>query len=457
MSMFDHTYDNSSKDAILSHAKQMLGKCLNDIIARQYTNRISEASAIYGTNRKGHFGNLVEEYVFGLTPNSSPYPDFPEAGVELKTTPLKKSSRNRLTAKERLVFSMIDYLAIVDEKWETSSFLQKNRSLLLMFYLFEKELAETEYQFKIIELINILDDLPPKDIAIIRQDWETIVEKVKNGKAHELSEGDTFYLGACTKGATAAKSLRDQPFSTEKARSRAFSLKQRYINFLIAKFTETAEDYESLLDPESQGSLSDSVLGRFSPFIGMTTDEIAQRLDVSVGSKDRCAILARKMLGVRTRKIEEFEKANILMKTMRITHTGRPKECMSFPAFRYTDIIEEDWEESSFKEILSGQKFLFVIYKFDDKTNKTLRLHKVMFWNMPYKDIETHVKTVWEETVRRIKDGSFEDLPGAAFDPVCHVRPHGTKGETFPTHTGITAKKQSFWLSSQYIRKQINN
>ena len=42
---------------------------------------------------------------------------------------------------------------------------------------------------------------------IIIDDYNQINEKIKQGKAHELSEGDTMYLGACTKGATAKKSM----------------------------------------------------------------------------------------------------------------------------------------------------------------------------------------------------------------------------------------------------------
>lgn len=37
---------------------------------------------------------------------------------------------------------------------------------------------------------------PEQDIKIIEHDFEVIVEKIRNGKAHELSEGDTLYLGA---------------------------------------------------------------------------------------------------------------------------------------------------------------------------------------------------------------------------------------------------------------------
>ncbi|EAW0602409.1 restriction endonuclease, partial [Listeria monocytogenes] len=73
-----------------------------------------------------------------------------------------------------------------------------------------------------------------EDLLIIESDYNKIVSKIKQGKAHELSEGDTVYLGACTKGATAEKSLKPQFYNAEiPAKRRAFCLKQGYMTYLI--------------------------------------------------------------------------------------------------------------------------------------------------------------------------------------------------------------------------------
>ena len=80
-------------------------------------------------------------------------------------------------------------------------------------------------------------------------------------------------------------------------------------------------------------------------------------------------MLARRMIGVRGKKIEEFEKAEISMKTIQLRGDGMPKEDMSFPTFKFLEVIEEDWEatadddraESSFKTQLQ-RRFLFVVY-----------------------------------------------------------------------------------------------
>ena len=51
----------------------------------------------------------------------------------------------------------------------------------------------------------VLFSFPYEDLLIIEQDWEKIMGKVRAGQAHLLTEGDTLYLAACTKGATAKR------------------------------------------------------------------------------------------------------------------------------------------------------------------------------------------------------------------------------------------------------------
>ena len=69
---------------------------------------------------------------------------------------------------------------------------------------------------------------------------------------------------------------------------------------------------------------------------------------------------------------------------------------MSFPIFRFKELVEEDWENSTFGNYLRETRFLFVVYKFDE--NGELRLRGAQFWNMPYEDLEGNVRKVWKET-----------------------------------------------------------
>ena len=213
-------YNRSNPETIVAYAQRLLDKSLKDVLGNEI---------IQTYKGKGKLGQLLEELYFQYKPNSNAEPDFLEAGVELKTSPIKAVAKGYVS-KERLVFNIINYLEEYKEEFNTSSFWKKNQLLLLMFYLYEQEKIDLDYIFKIIRLWQF----PATDLKIIKDDWEKIIAKIKAGKAHEISEGDTLYLGACTKGANNT-TLRKQPFSDEMAMQRAFSLKSKYLNFIIEK------------------------------------------------------------------------------------------------------------------------------------------------------------------------------------------------------------------------------
>ena len=95
----------------------------------------------------------------------------------------------------------------------------------------DKKVHELDYQFHSVEFLELKKS---KYYSEFKKDWNKIVEKIKKGKAHELSESDTCYLGACTKGANNT-SLRSQPFSEEPAMQRAFSFKSQFMKKLLNK------------------------------------------------------------------------------------------------------------------------------------------------------------------------------------------------------------------------------
>ena len=92
-----------------------------------------------------------------------------------------------------------------------------------------------------------------------------------------------------------------------------------------------------------------------------------------------------KLTGLKTdyRKIEEFDKADIQMKTIPINRNGAPIEEMSFKQIDFIGIINEDWENSYWHDALT-KKFFFVV--FEEFENKSY-LKKVFFWTMPYDDL----------------------------------------------------------------------
>ncbi|WP_419767697.1 Sau3AI family type II restriction endonuclease [Arcobacter sp.] len=448
-------YDKNSKESILEYSKQFIDKSLYKILDDGAISILEEKINEYKGKRKGLLGDIVEEYLFGIKNNNDKSPDFKEVGMELKTTPLKFHKKNKYSAKERLVFSMIDYMTVVNENWETSSFLEKNKLLLLMFYLFEGNKSLLEYEFKFVKMLNLLSEISDADIAQIQKDWETIVNKIRRGEAHLLSEGDTLYLGAATK-ASKSTNRRPQPYNDEGAKPRAFSFKNTYINYLIKKFLGNEDKgYVSLIQDNLPLTIEENIFSRLKPYIGKSNLELEKQFHIVYENKrpkHHRRILVNRLLGYSTNKIEEFEKANITLKAIAIESSGVLKESISFEIFRYKDIINEVWEESAFYNQLSSKKFLFLIFK---KTKEGDIFKEIRFWNFPVKDLDK-AQWVWDETVRRIRDNKTDKLPSIKEGVVAHVRPHGLKGnDTIETAHGTKEVKKCFWLNAKYIQEQL--
>jgi DNA mismatch repair protein MutH len=434
-------YDPKDPASIQRYAKGLEGHTLRDFV-RDCKDDVS------GVRSKGSFGQRIEEGYFFFDNNSYHGPDFTDARVELKTTPMKMTGKGKCTSKERLVLNIINYLKILDDGFE-GSFLEKNENLLIIFYLYEEGRSYCDYRI----LRAHLWKFPEEDLRIIHDDWRKIVDMVNEGRAHELSERYTMYLGAARKGSGHGKDMRKQPHSDEPAPQRAFSLKQTYVNRIWSGSSD-AERLVTLDQWSDDMTFEDIVLKRFEPYKGMYSEDIEKMLGIELNrnSKSYHAVLARRMMGIKSKRIEEFENANVYMKTMRLQKNGIPKEDMVFPYFDYTQLVRTDWEDSDIYQYLN-RRFFFPIFRMDgDRTF----FEKAMFWSISEDDL-SEVMRVWTETVKRVILGS-EDLPKMSESRVSHIRPHARDSkDRIPMPNGTMAVKKAFWLNRKFIADQTKN
>lgn len=441
--MNNSEFDRSSVSSLLAFAKRLTGKSLAEVSLVPKDIATSQS--------KGDLGSLVEAFYFLQPPSSSREPDFPEAGLELKTTGVVRDAKLGYKAKERLVLTMINYEEIVTEDWETSALYRKCRLILVLFYLYEKDRPVVDRRFVIDPMLYCLE----KDMSAIRRDWETIKQKVVLGKAHELSEGDTFFLAASRKGPGGLKeTLRVQPFSSVGAKSRAFSFKPKFMTALLQNHLNGQEPEDSL--GLSRGiKFEDAIQKRLERFVGREFEEIAHHFGLEKVSKNQKNFhrqLAVRMLAEGGDSVTELNRAGIEMKSVRLTKTGRPRESMSFPAFDFVSLVSEEWEESTlFSKIESI--FLFVVFRLG--SDNVERFVGARLWTMPYED-RVEVQRVWEETRSRVQVDA-RNLPGPTESRIAHVRPKGKNGQDkIMTPQGGLHLRQAFWLNSQYVRSILN-
>ena len=449
-----------TKEEIEKISEEVVGKTFGELGDFKYN--------LDDFNYKGGMGVLMEENVFQYDANNDANPDFYEARIELKVTPIKKNKNGSYSAKERLVLNIINYMEEYKNTFETSSFWHKNENLNLMFYLWEEGVPRSDY--KIIR--HLLYTYPEEDLLIIKQDWEIIVNKIRNGLAHEISEADTLYLGACTKGAN-KESVREQPFSEILAKQRAYCLKTSYMTNLVR--TKVMDEYtESLISAEElqNKTFEESLYDKIKSFIGKSKAELINKFGLNPKSKDVIERIFAKMLGIKGKvnDTDEFQKANITCKTIRVNEDNTITESMSFPAFKYKEIIQEEWDTSTLRNTFTENKYLFVIFK---EKNNEFYFSGIKLWNMPLSILDTEVKSVWDKTVEVIKSGNIvksvgktrkTNFPGMKGNNVAHVRPHGRDSKDvfeLPVVDKLTGMKvytkHCFWLKNKYLEKILKD
>jgi len=430
-------------------------------------------SGISYLSGKGGIGHLLEEKHFGYRANSRPEPDFKEAGVELKVTPYRVGPNATYTSKERLVLNIIDYMKEAKATFETSSFWTKNKRLMILFYEHRDQVPIADWFIS----FTLLYEFPEVDLIIIRDDWRRIIETIRAGKAHELTESATLYLGACTKAAKATNT-RPQPYSPIPAKPRAYCLKQPFMTYLLRNRVLKIEDEEKIV--KNAGELQESTFesymySRIAPYIGWTQERlIAEFLTAEAGSrpvgsiqlpKNINEILIARIFGLKGRvsKTAEFMKAGIIPKTIQLEPDGQHvRESMSFPVFHFIDLVDEEWESSGLKEMFDTTRFFFIVFRKQEVGTPTLE--GAFFWNMPASDLG-QVREVWKKTkniaikgveVSEVGGRQRNNLPKASENRVSHVRPHGRDGDDTDTlPDGSTITKQCFWLNNTYIAALI--
>lgn len=451
-----------SVDEIKLIAQSAIGKSFNDIINSELITVESDKI------QKGSLENIIEAALFGIEKNNDSEPDFIDAGIELKVTPYRRNRDNSLSAKERLVLNTIDYDTEYANQFKSSHFWFKNNKLEILWYLNDENKEKLDF---IITNEILLDLSLSEDLNQIEKDYYYIINKIKQGKAHELSEADTMYLGACPKGIDSSD-LRKQPFSNIPAMRRAFCFKNSYMTQLVRKYIGNYENVEKLLN-NTHLSFDEYISNIINKYIGKSQKELMDEFQIESTAKNLNSILISRMFGVKgnLRDTEEFLKAQIIPRTIRIEENGNIKESMPFSAFNYCELVNETWNTSTFRATLEETKYLFFVFK---KNGDNYIFKGIKLWNMPEIILENDVKELWAKTVDIIQKGNIvksvdengvrsTNFPGISDNKVCHVRPHARDSkDTYPLPvkdklTGLSEyTKHCFWINSSYLEEVLN-
>ena len=437
---------------------------------------IDKFGSLKNSNNKGALGHIVEESILGYKKNSDKNADIlvGDERYEIKLTPLKINKNKTISAKERLSMDLIQFMKIPLENFEDSVFWNKAKKLIIVYYFNEE--GKDRSEFKIDRAFHY--EYPEKDLEIIKNDWEFIRAKISSGNADLMSEGDTDYLGAMRKGQGGDKDLTEAPSKisgeTILANRRAFSLKQGYMTTVARKIF--GEKIESL----NTNNISEYLNKKFAKYVNKTLEEIANDINFEIpkNPKNIKQLIMSKVLGIsrsNLNSIEEFEKANIMAKTVTLSKGKKPPEqnmSFEFIDFEFWSNEDDNFYESYIYKFFEETKFLSLVFENVSDTKNQLKHIFVGFviWNLPESEIETKIKPVWEKVRYLINDvghvtygknakGPDSDkLPGTTFNHVFHIRPGGRdSNDLVELPTGQSIPKQKFWLDRKYIYQQILN
>lgn len=480
------TFEYHSPQQVYQRGKQLEGMTFRDVldlgifpagVTREYNSR----------RYKGGIGTFIEERYFGYKANSDREADFTEAGVELKATCIDRHKNGDDVAGERLVLTMIPYDEEAPSSLYDSHLWHKCQKMLLVWYRRNKDIDVYDQRIEHVLLFTP----PEEDLRIIEADYAQITRFIRAGRADELSESLTTYLGACTKGATRAKSMRDQSFYApgRMARSRAFSLKQSYMNYVLRHYVMGVPEAEHVVsDPREleRKTLVEYVTGRINAHVDESDQELCQQLDIEYnGNKAQWTTIAYRLLGLRGDRAAEFEKAGIRVRTLRPEPDGKSlRESSPILNINFMRLAKErDWEDSELRNYLSDIRYLLVVFQKDgDRT--VLRGCKV--WGIPDETLDGPVKECWRRTRDSVVQGvtltknvsrtgkvSYSnDFPAISDNLVAHVRPRAARSAyrfTDGTEVGNVRRdaeelpdgrwmtRQAFWLNSSYMFEQISD
>jgi len=456
----------STEEDVLNRAKEIYESGIHPFRLLDINNRLDRNS------NKGNLGQIIEEGWFGIDVNSRHEKDFLDANLELKVIPYLKKDKG-ISGKERLVVTMINYSEEAKASClEESSFWKKADNILLMTYEHKYDTWKGDY---FVDYAKI-HKFSPEDIEIIRNDWEIIHSYIVEGRAHELSESLTSYLGACTKGMDGSV-LVNQYNNTIKAQPRAFCLKSSYISSIIKKsltddfYVREKEVQYSFGSPKKVNIIEYRVLNLFSQHLGKSIGVLSKEFFVDFESKSiNNSLITRMVNRSDSTLIDTLKKSNTIIKTITINTTLKVKESMSFPTFRFQEIINESWIESRQREYFEDLRILFVVFQ---NIDNIIRLKKVFFYTLKEHEL-SNICIVYEKLRKILIEGNVYSynsitnsysnrLPKIKDNTVTHIRPHASKADysvngqyaDYIPSDNKWMTNQCFWLNAKYIESII--
>lgn len=202
--------------------------------------------------------------------------------------------------------------------------------------------------------------------------------------------------------------------------------------------------------------------------------KIANDFNINMAAKQNMSLIMKQLLKKELSKdsIQFLHNSKYEIKTISLEKYGTLQESISLPFFKYCDIVEEEWETSTLRTMLSETVFIFVVFRY--YKGRDCRIESITPWTMSQTILDKDIRLIWERTVSCLRDGHIVKyldangrrhtyFPAASESPYMHVRPHARNSEDtipLPTADKLTGLKEypkhSFWLNKGFVSQIIS-
>ena len=212
----------------------------------------------------------------------------------------------------------------------------------------------------------------------------------------------------------------------------------------------------------------------------MSDAELNQKFSINPKAKGKNSTLIRTMLGLTgdLDKTQEFQKANMNLRVIRVDKNGLPKEDSPFKTYNFQELIDTDeWEDSHPYLEIYNKRFLFVVFR--ELEPKKFVLDNIKFWGFPDCQLD-EVQRVWQETRQILKDGVqltpngnriSTNFPQSKINQVLFTKIHaqntlyelkpgefvgkGKLSDTDVLPDGRHITKHSFWMPKKFLKEVL--
>lgn len=209
---------------LLQRAHALAGMSFAELAAQQHT--VVPANL---QRDKGWLGQLIEQRL-GADAGNQSQPDFVQLGIELKTLPVQHNG----TPKESTYVCMVPLQQQLGESWPQSWLYRKLQRVLWLPIQADHHVPVAQRRIG----MAILWSPSAADNAILRQDWEEIMELISTGRLDAITAGMGTYVQVRPKAANsrALTPTTDADGQTVMTLPRGFYLRSRFTARILREY-----------------------------------------------------------------------------------------------------------------------------------------------------------------------------------------------------------------------------